>query len=91
MNAHVTLLDIHFATIARDLLLCMLIDCLAQGELDADAHLEVQTTLVYVYVGWAMPKYCEARSVKRPILDPILETYLVQTDGRYSRLDQSTI
>jgi hypothetical protein len=65
MKAHVTLLDIHFATIARDLLLCMLIDHLAHDELDVTARLEVQMTLVYVYVGWVMPEYCQVRSVNQ--------------------------
>jgi hypothetical protein len=81
MKAHVTLLDIHFATIARDLLLCMLIDCLVQGQLDATARSEVQTTLVYVYVGWVMPDYCEVRSVERPIIHLTSPTSLYRLMG----------
>jgi hypothetical protein len=61
LKAHLTLLDIHFATIARDLLLCMFLHTLAEEQLDADARLELQASLVYIYVGWAMPDYCSER------------------------------
>lgn len=67
-KAHLTLLDIHFATIARDLLLCMLIHILVENQLEADARLEVQTTLVYVYIGWAMPDYCSEQWAPMPLL-----------------------
>jgi hypothetical protein len=56
-----TLLDIHPAIIARNLLFFMMIDILAQDALDPIDRLEVQTTMIYVFIGWIMPSYCEKR------------------------------
>lgn len=61
MRAHITLLDVHFATIARDLIFFMLIDSLVEGEMDEVIRLEIRATLMYVSVGWAMPDYCYTR------------------------------
>lgn len=61
MRVHITLLDVHFATIARDLIFFMLIDSLVEGEMDQVTRLEIRATLMYVSVGWAMPDYCYTR------------------------------
>ncbi|RDB17580.1 hypothetical protein Hypma_001021 [Hypsizygus marmoreus] len=61
LKAHLTVLDIHFATVARDLLVCWLINTLVENQLDATGRLEVQSTIVYIYIGWVMPDYCAAR------------------------------
>lgn len=33
-----------------------------QDTLGADDRLELQATMVYVFIGWIMPSYCEKRS-----------------------------
>ena len=57
-----TLLDIHPAIMARNLLFFMMIEILVQDTLGADDRLELQATMVYVFIGWIMPSYCEKRS-----------------------------
>ena len=61
LKTHVTLLDIHPAIMARNLLLFMMIDILVQDTLGALDRLELQATIVYVFIGWIMPSYCEKR------------------------------
>jgi hypothetical protein len=39
----------------------MMIDILVQNTLNALDHLEVQATMVYVFLGWIMPSYCDKR------------------------------
>jgi hypothetical protein len=39
----------------------MMIDILVQDTLEAVDRLEVQVTMVYVFIGWIMPSYCEKR------------------------------
>ncbi|KIM78006.1 hypothetical protein PILCRDRAFT_11660 [Piloderma croceum F 1598] len=65
LKPHITLLDIHPAIMARNLLLFMMIDILVQDTLEAVDRLEVQTTMAYVFIGWIMPLYCK----KRPSLE----------------------
>lgn len=79
MRAHITLLDVHFATIARDLIFFMLIDSLVEGEMDQVTRLEIRATLMYVSIGWAMPDYCYTR-----YMDTVkdLKVRLLQTPPR---------
>ncbi|TFK84364.1 hypothetical protein K466DRAFT_527460 [Polyporus arcularius HHB13444] len=59
-KAHLTLLDIHDATLARDLCLFMLLHELATTK-DATAKVEIKATLMYMFCGAAMPPYCYER------------------------------
>jgi len=61
LKPHIILPDIHPAIMARNLLLFMMIDILARDTLGVVDRLEVQTTVVYVFIGWIMPSYCEKR------------------------------
>ncbi|KDR73934.1 hypothetical protein GALMADRAFT_250621 [Galerina marginata CBS 339.88] len=64
MKAHITALDIHFASVARTVILFMLVNALMtarEGGEGPETMLEIQATLVYVYVGWIIPSYCHAR------------------------------
>ncbi|KAG6908799.1 hypothetical protein DXG01_003246 [Tephrocybe rancida] len=61
---HLTVLDIHFATVARDLLICWLVNTLIENKLDATGYLEVQSALVYIYIGHVMPDYAHSRMMK---------------------------
>lgn len=62
LHAHLTLLDIHDATVARDLTVLMLLHDLSQA-LDTTTRAEITATLMYVYCGAAMPSYCYDRFV----------------------------
>ncbi|KAG2005845.1 hypothetical protein CC2G_002213 [Coprinopsis cinerea AmutBmut pab1-1] len=55
---HLTLLDVHPATVARNILFFMFLDQLLEGQLTSTERLEVMTTLFYVCLGWVMPSYC---------------------------------
>ena len=55
-----TLLDIHDATMARNLCVLMLLHHL-NLEADAIARAEIKTTLMYMSCGVAMPRYCHER------------------------------
>ncbi|TFK84369.1 hypothetical protein K466DRAFT_527474 [Polyporus arcularius HHB13444] len=59
-HAHLTLLDIHDATIARDLCLLMLLHDLNRTK-DPMSRVEINATLMYMYTGMAMPSYCHER------------------------------
>ncbi|KAI9060061.1 hypothetical protein FKP32DRAFT_1656899 [Trametes sanguinea] len=59
-RAHLTLLDVHEGTIARDLCIFMLLQAL-MDESDPVARTELQATLTYTYCGAAMPDYCYNR------------------------------
>ncbi|KAI0738399.1 hypothetical protein C8Q80DRAFT_1124983 [Daedaleopsis nitida] len=59
-HTHMTLLDIHDATIARDLCLFMLLDELNNTN-DASLRVEIKTTLMYMYCCSVMPPYCYTR------------------------------
>jgi hypothetical protein len=61
LKTHITLMDIHPAIIARNLLFFMMIDALVQHTLEDIDRLEVQVTMIYVFIGWIMPSYCEKR------------------------------
>ena len=61
-KAHLTLLDVHDATIARDVCILMLLHALTEAS-DATARAEIKATLTYTFCGAAMPSYCYKRSV----------------------------
>ena len=65
LKAHVSLLDINYPIIARNLILYILVDqMIAAEDGDEKTRLEIQATFVYVYMGWIIPSYCHARSVE---------------------------
>jgi hypothetical protein len=55
---HLTLVEIHPATLARTLLIFELIERISLAENPMN-ELELETTLFYLYVSLAMPDYCE--------------------------------
>jgi hypothetical protein len=55
---HLTLVEIHPATLARTLLIFELLDRISLAE-NPVKELELETTLFYLYVSLAMPGYCE--------------------------------
>ncbi|KAI0357688.1 hypothetical protein OH77DRAFT_1421780 [Trametes cingulata] len=59
-RAHLTLLDIHDATIARDLCVLVLLHQLAEAT-DSVVRAEIKATLTYTFCGAAMPVYCDDR------------------------------
>ncbi|KAI0719798.1 hypothetical protein C8T65DRAFT_802334 [Cerioporus squamosus] len=59
-RAHLTLLDIHAATLARDLCIFLLLDQLNHTS-DATAKTEIKATLMYIFCGAVMPPYCYDR------------------------------
>ncbi|KAI0366582.1 hypothetical protein BV20DRAFT_971762 [Pilatotrama ljubarskyi] len=59
-HAHLTLLDIHDATIARDLCVLMLLHQLSEAT-DSVERAELKATLTYTFCGVAMPDYCADR------------------------------
>lgn len=59
-NAHLTLLDIHDGTIARDLCILLLLHELNSTS-DSTARSEIKATLTYTFGGVAMPDYCYRR------------------------------
>lgn len=63
LKGHVTLLDIHPYVIARNLLMLMMVHSLAHEALDELDRIELQATLVYLFIGWAMPAYCDRRTL----------------------------
>ena len=62
-HAHLTLLDFHDATIARDLCVLMLLHWL-NNTTDTIEQAEIKATLMYTFCGVAMPDYCYDRWVK---------------------------
>ncbi|KAF8968697.1 hypothetical protein BDZ97DRAFT_324231 [Flammula alnicola] len=56
-RVHLTLIDIHPATLARNLVIFALIHRISLSEDDVE-KLELQTTLFYLYLGLAIPEYC---------------------------------
>ena len=65
-HAHLTLLDIHAATIARDLEMILLLDQLNHTN-DTTARIEIKATLMYVFCGVVMPSYCYDRCCHVPV------------------------
>ena len=65
-HAHLTLLDIHDAPIARDLCLFVLLHDLSQTQ-DATTKAEIIATIMYMYCGAAMPSYCYNRYLGVPM------------------------
>ncbi|KIJ64313.1 hypothetical protein HYDPIDRAFT_112299 [Hydnomerulius pinastri MD-312] len=61
LKVHMTLLDIHSGTIARDLLMLMLLNELIEGQPSEIERAEIMCTLMYVFIGWIMPSYCATR------------------------------
>jgi len=55
---HLTLVEIHPATLARTLLIFELIERISLA-VNPMKELELETTLFYLYVSLAMPGYCE--------------------------------
>ena len=55
---HLTLLEIHPATVARTLVIFKLIELISLAENPME-ELELETTLFYLYVSLAIPGYCE--------------------------------
>ena len=64
LRAHLTLLDIHNAPLARDLCVLMLLDQLNSTK-SASVRAEIHATLMYTYCGVVMPSYCYDRCVRR--------------------------
>ncbi|KAI0649827.1 hypothetical protein C8Q79DRAFT_1033643 [Trametes meyenii] len=61
-HAHLNFLDIHPATIGRNLCMLMLIHHLC-SESDPVARVELKATLMYAFLGAVMPSYCYDRLV----------------------------
>ncbi|PIL28785.1 hypothetical protein GSI_08829 [Ganoderma sinense ZZ0214-1] len=59
-KAHLTLLDIHDGTMARDLCVLTLLDQLSDAS-DPIVKAEIQATLMYMFCGAVMPSYCYDR------------------------------
>ncbi|TBU53623.1 hypothetical protein BD310DRAFT_887493 [Dichomitus squalens] len=59
-RAHLTLLDIHDGTMARNLCLLMLLDQLNRAT-DPIDRAEINATLMYMFCGAVMPSYCYDR------------------------------
>lgn len=68
LKSYVTLLDIHPAMMARNLLFFLMIDALVQDKFKLLDRLEIQATMVYVFVGWVMPSNCEKRRARNPLV-----------------------
>ncbi|KAI0366581.1 hypothetical protein BV20DRAFT_1124210 [Pilatotrama ljubarskyi] len=60
LHAHLTMLDIHDATIARDMCMLMLLDQLANTT-DPAERVEIKATLMYMFLAAVMPSYCYER------------------------------
>ncbi|KAI0357689.1 hypothetical protein OH77DRAFT_1502792 [Trametes cingulata] len=60
LHAHLTMLDIHDATIARDLCMLILLDQLITTT-DAATRIEIKATLMYMFLAAVMPSYCYDR------------------------------
>ncbi|KAI0649816.1 hypothetical protein C8Q79DRAFT_997836 [Trametes meyenii] len=60
LHTHLTLLDIHDGTIARDLCILLLLDEL-NNAVSETARLEIKATLMYTFCGAVMPSYCYKR------------------------------
>ncbi|KAI0672199.1 hypothetical protein C8Q78DRAFT_971550 [Trametes maxima] len=60
LNAHLTLLDIHDGTIARNLCVFLLLDEL-NNVVSSTARSEIKATLMYTFCGAVMPPYCYKR------------------------------
>ncbi len=61
-HVHLTLLDVHEVTMARDLCTFLLLDELNRTT-DATGRTEIKATLMYMFCGAAMPSYCYRRFV----------------------------
>ena len=61
---HLTALDIHPTTIARDLVFLLLLNELVDGQtINPETKAEVIATYMYAFVGVVMPDYCHNRWV----------------------------
>ena len=61
LKVHVTLLDLHFATVARQLVVLMLLDAMMAADEGGIERLELQATAVYLCIGTVIPRYCHER------------------------------
>jgi len=62
---HLTALDIHPTTIARDLILLLLLNELVDGQTVApETKAEIIATYMYAFVGVMTPDYCHKRRVR---------------------------
>ncbi|KAI0366579.1 hypothetical protein BV20DRAFT_971757 [Pilatotrama ljubarskyi] len=59
-HAHLTMLDIHDGTVARDLCMLMLLDELTNAS-EAGVRTEIIVTLMYTFLAPVMPSYCYDR------------------------------
>ncbi|KAF9526018.1 hypothetical protein CPB83DRAFT_908722 [Crepidotus variabilis] len=62
VKVHITVNDIHFVAITCNLLQLLLLDELMNGR-DELVRLELEATLVYIYVAWIVPDYVHDRLV----------------------------
>lgn len=63
-RTHLTMLDIHDATIARDLCMLILLEDLAHAD-EPHVRDEIKVTLMYMFLVPIMPNYCYTRCVYR--------------------------
>ncbi|KII90183.1 hypothetical protein PLICRDRAFT_40377 [Plicaturopsis crispa FD-325 SS-3] len=74
LKAHVTLLDIHPAMMARNVLLFMMLNEIVENKVEGLDRLEVSAAITYLWLGVVMPPYCERR-VSRCINDILDRLY----------------
>ncbi|KAK0437373.1 hypothetical protein EV421DRAFT_1828683 [Armillaria borealis] len=78
-RVHLTLLDIHPTTLARDLVLFVLMDDLIASRNSEEDEAEIKATLFYTYFGILMPSYCHHRfqSVVKRLINGFQATPLI--------------
>ena len=57
-KVHITLLDIHPTTLARDLCIFALLEQLLDTPNSKEKEAEIKATIFYAYLGVIMPSYC---------------------------------
>ncbi|KAI0657611.1 hypothetical protein C8Q70DRAFT_1055762 [Cubamyces menziesii] len=77
-KAHLTLLDVHDATIARDVCILMLLHALTEAS-DATARAEIKATLTYTFCGAAMPSYCYKRLTS--VIEDLRKRFTLDSPG----------
>ncbi|PBK68015.1 hypothetical protein ARMSODRAFT_1005025 [Armillaria solidipes] len=78
-RVHLTLLDIHPTTLARDLVPFVLMDDLIASRNSEEDEAEIKATLFYTYFGILMPSYCHHRfqSVVKRLINGFQATPLI--------------
>ncbi|THH27274.1 hypothetical protein EUX98_g6912 [Antrodiella citrinella] len=61
MFLHITMLDLHPAMLARDMVILMLASQLGDDGIEEEDRLEIQAAAVYLWNGVALPSYCAER------------------------------